>query len=363
MSGNYYGIKTRKYGVEIEMTGITRCTAAKAIQKVLGGRIDHAGGTYDKYTVGDDKDRKWQIVFDSSIYARKKNGEGASDYYKVEMNSPILEFEDLDLLQEVIRALRKEGAITGPQYDCGTHIHIDAADYTPQQIRNLVNLWSSKEDYLWDALQVSSARSNYCRKINRKFVEELNRRKPKTFDGIKKLWYAETESSPTQHYNPTRYHALNLHSYFQHGHYEIRACNASLHAGEVKAQILLALAISNAAVTKKYCSPAVSHSDNMRYSFRVFLLNLGFIGDEYKNYRAHLLKHLSGNIAWRHPEDAIAQRERLKAEREAARNERVRAVSQDESEVRETSDEDINETVSDISGSFEDEGNTITMNM
>ena len=40
------------------------------------------------------------------------------------MNSPVLEFDDLDLLQEVIRALRKEGAITGPQYDCGTHIHI-----------------------------------------------------------------------------------------------------------------------------------------------------------------------------------------------------------------------------------------------
>ncbi|WP_242836173.1 DUF3852 family protein [Ruminococcus albus] len=39
----------------------------------------------------------------------------------------------------------------------------------------------------------------------------------------------------------------------------------------------------------------------MRYSFRVFLLNLGFIGDEFKNYRPHLLKHIYGNIAWRHP--------------------------------------------------------------
>ncbi len=94
-----------------------------------------------------------------------------------------------------------------------------------------------------------------------------------------------------------------------------------------------------------------------------FLLNLGFIGDEYKNYRTHLLKHLSGNIAWRHPEDAIAQRERLKAEREAARNERVRAVSQDESEVVETPDEEQNAVVSDLSGSFEDEENTVTMNM
>lgn len=69
---------------------------------------------------------------------------------------------------------------------------------------------------------------------------------------------------------------------FQHGHYEIRAYNGSLHAGEVRSQIVLALAISNAAMTKKYCSPHVSQSDNMRYSFRVWLLNLGLIGDEFK---------------------------------------------------------------------------------
>ncbi|MBR1384279.1 MAG: hypothetical protein IJ555_10810, partial [Ruminococcus sp.] len=121
----------------------------------------------------------------------------------------------------------------------------------------------------------------------------------------------------------------------------------------------------------KYCSPAVSHSDNMRYSFRVFLLNLGFIGDEYKNYRTHLLKHLSGNIAWRHPEDAIAQRERLKAERESARNERVRPVSQDEGDVGETPDEEQAGTVGDLSSSLGEEAEndelteetTVTMNM
>ena len=363
MAGNFDGIRQRRFGVEIEMTGITRCSAAKAIQKVLGGSIDHVGGSYDKYTVGDNKGRRWQIVFDSSIYARKKNGCSASDLYKVEMNSPILEFEDLDMLQQVIRALREAGAITGPDYDCGTHIHIDAADYTPQQIRNLVNLWSSKEDYLWDALQVSSDRSTYCKKINRDFVAKLNKKKPITMDKIEDLWYEETSYSRGAHYNPTRYHALNLHSFFQHGHYEIRACNASLHAGEVKAQILLALAISNAAVTKKYCSPAVSHSDNMRYSFRVFLLNLGFIGDEYKNYRAHLLKHLSGNIAWRHPEDAIAQRERLKAEREAARNERVSAVSQDVQEIEETPAEEQTAAVGVCDGADEEEAEELSVNM
>ena len=99
---------------------------------------------------------------------------------------------------------------------------------------------------------------------------------------------------------------------------------------------MLALAINNAAMTKKYCSPRVSYSDNMRYSFSVWLLNLGLIGEEYKNYRTHLLKHLSGNIAWRHPEDALKQRERLKQERITAREQRVEPMN----EVLEQSDND-----------------------
>ena len=185
---------------------------------------------------------------------------------------------------------------------------------------------------------MSTARSNYCQKIDKDFVEQLNRKKPKTMAKIQKLWYRGDESEVYHHYSNTRYKTLNLHSFFQHGHYEIRCCNASLHAGVVRSQIVLALAINNAAMTKKYCSPRVSHSDNMRYSFRVWLLNLGLIGEEYKNCRTHLLKHLSGNIAWRHPEDAIKQRERLKQKRIAAREQRVEPVSEVRQEIENVTD-------------------------
>ncbi len=365
MAGNFDGIRQRNFGIEIEMTGLTRCQAAKAIAKVLGGSPNHIGGSYDKYTVEDSAGRTWSIVFDSSIISVDSKGNPASDSYKVELNSPVLGYEDIPLLQEVIRALRHEKGRCSPEYRCGTHLHISADDYTPQQIRNLVNIFASKEDFLWDALQVSSAREGYCAKCDKRFVEELNRKKPKTMEKIKELWYRGDMSEQYRHYSGSRYRALNLHSFFQHGHYEIRCCNASLHAGEVRAQIVLALAISNAAMTKKYCSPSVSHSDNMRYSFRVWLLNLGLIGDEFKNCRKHLLKHLSGNIAWRHPEDAIAQRERLKQERNAAReqvrqnespcDERVEPVSEVREEVGETPDESMNIAVSDCEGYEETE--------
>ena len=41
LSSNFDGIKTRKYGIEIEMTGLTRSQAAKAMANVLDGRVEH----------------------------------------------------------------------------------------------------------------------------------------------------------------------------------------------------------------------------------------------------------------------------------------------------------------------------------
>jgi len=363
LAGNFDGIKTRKFGIEIEMTGLTRCQAAKAVGKLFETEPEHTGGSYDKYSVRDSKGRKWDFVYDGSIQRIDKFGNSAGWTYSVELNSPVLEYEDIPILQEVIRTLRKAGGVCGAEYMCGTHIHISADDYTPEQIRNLANIFASKEDFLWDALQVSSAREGYCRKSNQEFIRKINQKKPRTMDDIKWLWYEGDMGEQYTHYSETRYHALNLHSFFQHGHYEIRACNASLHAGEVRAQIILALAINNAAMTKKYCLPHKSHSDNMRYSFRVWLLNLGLIGDAFKNCRMHLLKHLTGNIAWRHPEDAIAQRERLKQERIAARKQAEAAVSSRKEESAEVPDENQNGFASGSEDISEEETESIEITM
>ena len=67
MAGNFEGIKTRNFGIEIEMTGLTRCQAARAIAKVLGGTAFHEGSNYDKYTVDDEQGRILSIVYDGSV--------------------------------------------------------------------------------------------------------------------------------------------------------------------------------------------------------------------------------------------------------------------------------------------------------
>lgn len=92
-----------------------------------------------------------------------------------------------------------------------------------------------------------------------------------------------------------------LHSVFYHGTVEFRLFNATLHAGEVKANIVLAMAISAQAINQqKTLAHKTPIGDNPAFTFRTFLLRLGLIGPEYKNVREHLLKNLPGDRAWRY---------------------------------------------------------------
>ena len=92
-----------------------------------------------------------------------------------------------------------------------------------------------------------------------------------------------------------------MHSVFYHGTIEWRLFNSTLHAGEAKANIILAMAISAQGINQKYTQfRKTPIGDNPAFTFRTFLLRLGLIGPEYKNVRMHLLKNLPGGKAWRH---------------------------------------------------------------
>ncbi len=142
---------------------------------------------------------------------------------------------------------------------------------------------------------------------------------------------------------------------FTDNNIEIRAFNSSLNAGVLRAYISLVLAVSNQALTQKSASPRVTQSENPRYTFRCWLIRIGLNGDEFKNCRKHLLSHLEGNIAWLHPEDAIKQRERLKAERIAAREQRVELVGEVRQEIENIPDEISEPIVSEYDEEFEQE--------
>lgn len=292
-------MRTQTFGVELEMTGITRKTAAEVAAAYFGTRSEYIGSSYDKYAAKDSTGRLWCFVSDSSIRVeRGRNGEGQ----QVEMVTPILHYEDIELLQELIRRLRKAGAKTNSS--CGIHIHVGADQHTPRSLRNLVNIFTSKQDIIFKALAVDSNRQSYCKKLENRLSESLNKSRPNSMNKVADIWYAGYSDSRSAHYNPSRYHAVNLHSVFTKGTVEFRCFNSTLHAGKVKAYIQLCLAISHQAIVQKCASSKVTVSDNEKYTFRCWLLRMGLIGDEFATCRKFLLENLDGDIAWRYGQSA-----------------------------------------------------------
>ena len=253
------------------------------------------------------------MVSDASIHPAARDGRSASTLYKVEVVSPICHYEDIETIQELVRKLRHAGACVNRS--CGIHVHVDAAPHSVKTLRNLVNIMVSKEDLLYKALAVDVAREDhYCQKTDLSFLEELNRKKPKSIENFERMWY-HGDSRRYAHYDESRYHALNLHSVFSKGTIEFRLFNGTMHAGKVKTYIQLSLAISHQALIQKGASHSRTKSTNEKYTFRTWLLRLGMIGEEFQTARKFLLENLEGNIAWKDPAQAERQKERLAARR------------------------------------------------
>ena len=73
---------------------------------------------------------------------------------------------------------------------------------------------------------------------------------------------------------------------------------------EIAAYYQLVQGLCELARTQKRVSATEQEVENEKYTFRCFLLRLGFIGSEYKEARKILLKNLSGNAAFRTTREA-----------------------------------------------------------
>ena len=298
------GMKDQYFGVEVEMTGITREQAAQALADYFGTIPQYKGGVYDAWVVKDTENKEWKLMSDGSIRAERKTLHGYEQtnnrQYKVEMVSPKLTYAELPKFQECVRQIRHAGAKVNSS--CGLHIHVDAANHNRQSLKNLLSIMYAKEDILFKALQVNEARAaRWCQKVREPMLEKIRRLPTNTtMDRLKREWYEGGDGS-YEHYNWTRYYALNLHSVFYRGTLEWRCFESTLHAGKVRANITLALAISAQAINQKRTVMRKTEiSENPAFTFRTFLLRLGLIGPEYKNVREHLLSNLPGDRAWRY---------------------------------------------------------------
>ena len=299
-------MKEQTIGVEVEMNNITREKAARIAADFFGThRYENTAGRNGYYTwsAWDSQGREWKFQRDVSI--------AGPDSEKCELVTPILHYSDIENLQELIRRLRKAGAISHAGIGAGVHIHIGANGHTPQSLRTLANIMASHENLIAEALKIDQGRMNrYCRTVNPKFIEQVNKKKPSTMAQLADLWYTSNgaDYGRSQHYNDSRYHMLNLHATFTKGTVEFRLFQFDkpangkkngLHAGQLKSYIQLCLALSQMAKDLRTASPKPQQHENPKFAMRTWLMRLGFMGEEFATARDFLTRNLEGDAAYR----------------------------------------------------------------
>ena len=301
-------MKNLRFGIEIETIGQTRRVVACAIRKVVGGKVEHVGTPdyYDPYDVVAPDGRRWRVMADGSLSAERSR--------QAEVVSPILTYEDLDTVVKVVNAIRQCGA--NVDNSCGIHIHADGAAFDVDALRNLVKIVNKQERLIENALCITETRrSRWCRGVDQEFLAKIENKRPSNLDEMNRAWYGYHNESP-RHYDSSRYKGLNLHAVFFRGTVEYRWFEATLDADKVKAYIQFVLALSTKAINAKgSCSKRREFNpETAKYDFRVFLLGLGLIGDEYKTTRRYLMAHLEGSAAWKGARrDTVAYRAAVSA--------------------------------------------------
>lgn len=295
-------LKNQKFGVEVEMTGITREKAASIVAEILGttpSRPDDS--VYKTRIIADQAARKWKVMRDGSIKPKRNDDTRADlDEYKVEFVTPPLGYEDIALLQNIIRKLKENGAKS--DRSCGIHIHVDGANHNAHSLRRLINFMTSRQDLIYEALEIGDRAYHWCHKLNTALLDEMKKDRNLSKERAEQIWYSGANDGYSggishEHYNSTRYHGVNLHSYFSKGTVEFRLFNSTLHAGKIKAYIQFCLAVSAWSITSQekivFRSMAGYTPEKKVTIMRNILTHrLGLYGDEFKTCRLHLMTPL-----------------------------------------------------------------------
>lgn len=274
------------FGVEIEMKYISRQEIASLLQEYFNTEYIYLGGTYDKYLISDGN-KNWQVVSDSSLHDSNKG---------CEVVTPILSYEDLDILKRVINLIGISDKVVIDE-ECGIHVHVGNTLFTARTLRNLQNLLYNYEPLLFESLNVdiNSYRAlNYCKLSDNNFVQKLNEIKPRSLLKFADIWYKYqfNTKSRNNHYNETRYHNLNLHSFFNKGTVEFRLFNGTLDSDTIISYVMLCLALccySCGKVSIKMNDIKYKEENNL-FRLEKFLNMIGLDDKDYPIYNAILLE-------------------------------------------------------------------------
>lgn len=234
-----------RFGIEIEFTGMSRKKASRVVGEALKESVKYRAVNDQHWDIIEQqRNRIWTINIDESINSEvdsTKNDEVfVPSEFSCEFISPILKYDDIETVEKIVNALKNAGAVTNNS--TGTHVHIGAEILNVHSISNLVNIVARKEDLLYKVLHVYKAREHaYCKKVDKEFLEDLNREKPETMEELKELWFKKYCEDINEPQHDSRYHGLNLHSVFTKGTVEFRWFNTTMEPEKIRKYIKLCM--------------------------------------------------------------------------------------------------------------------------
>ena len=245
-------MRWKKYGVEIDMTGITR----KAVAEILAEQFDTKVVfclSDNGYNVPDQNQRLWRILPSDSIKAEKYNGEkvvGANYMYQVKLLSPFLYENEFPMLEKALEQLELRGAIVNDSTKMNLLLDVSCIENWEKYQTNLENLYESKGELFQKALDIPFSQ------------------------------VADTSQG--------KENGIISFPYFK----------STLHQKELLSDIQFAQIVSGFAENNRTVSQKKSENQNDKFMMRTWLVRAGMVGEEYKFARKMLTKNLEGNSAW-----------------------------------------------------------------
>ena len=245
-------MRWKKYGVEMDMTGITR----KAVAEILAEQFDTKVVfclSDNGYNVPDQNQRLWRILPSDSIKAEKYNGEkvvGANYMYQVKLLSPFLYENEFPMLEKALEQLELRGAIVNDSTKMNLFLDVSCIENWEKYQTNLENLYESKGELFQKALDIPFSQ-----------VADTSQRKE---NGIISFPYFKS----------------------------------TLNKKELLSDIQFAQIVSSFAENNRTVSQKKSENQNDKFMMRTWLVRAGMVGEEYKFARKMLTKNLEGNSAW-----------------------------------------------------------------
>lgn len=335
-------MKSQTFGVEIEMYGLPFDEIARHIASFFNTSAqretyDHDSCGLPSYVIRDEQRRKWTLVTDASIhddydnYPRTQSGQRQAKEKAGEMVTPPLKYDDIELLQKLVRYLKDKGLKSGVKGGCGVHIHIGAdfnkaGGHTIQSLINFANLVKNHQRLIKNAIQFNSSRERWAGNLNDSFIKKINARNfSKEYKDLESAWYTSAHCNIPQradHYNISRYQLMNLHGFFNKKllgkdnqmtiEFRCFEFKENMHAGKLKAWIQLVLAMSSYSKSVDYVKrKEIEIYNNPKNSMKNWLLNMGLTGEEFKTCRELLMRYLNGDSASRTPRERRPRTERI----------------------------------------------------